>query len=1602
MSFVDVLTITNATSEGLIVANQTAVAEASARQVNVNVGGILKDSVVSSGGEVRAMQNGHNGFVSGLDIYDKGSLLIRSATNSGANIRIHSGGLANIQNDGTITGIEVFSGGEMRQYTGKLNALTIHSGGSATFNTFGQGVMTYNGLNVEAGAKFTTYTGFIMTGNVNIATGTWTNDTDAHAVNGTIYDLNLGINATFGSGITLNNFTQTGGTINVTVDAAIAGANLNAGTLNIAAGADVDGLTYNGGTFAISSGVTIKNFYKVGAGNINLYNDAVVDGGILYTGQLQALNNNGVSRGTIKNYTVSGGIMIVRGAGNLAENIAVSNGGILAVQSGASVKNVEVFGGGNIQAANHARGAQVTGLTLHDSATATFVADATLPVNIGNLVMEAGAKMTLTSAKISGAAVTGGELTFNGNANYISGGGTLNDLTIKGTGQLWINDPYDATSGGGAYQQMVNSNMTVDSGASVFLHGTNIYGSDAQISGTYYVQNGATLSGGDVYSGGYVNMWARENYNDSDIHAKAVGITIHSGGTAAATGADFYDITAETGACFALNNNAVLGGAENTIATGALYVDGAFDVDAYTDENHVLRNVNISAQTLYFKDGVKLADLSIGHAGRIYTYDTTIDGLYIDAPSQTTGGRANLSSGTVVNNARFNGRDKVTLVNMNGNAIVNSAHVSGGSIFLSSGGTMTDLDLQGGAVILRGSQAYVNGAVVYGGNIYGQNGAVIENVTVAGGGLSAYDTNMTNPPGKDEVVNNVTMTAGRVYVGSGATLTNLNATGGVVEVAKSGVLNVSATNVLNNIKTVAGARVNFVEHANGVMLQGDSTNIAASTFYYNGATQALGFTVTNGVVTNLGADGKTYRLSVGDDIVVNDAVVTDNCRISGFGGAVLNRLSISGKNAAASVVLTENAKSYDAVLTGSNGKTTLLAISANVVAYDTIVNSGGTLRFNGDMATAVGTVVNSGGKLEYNTAMEGFGHIEDTTLKAGAILTLSDTADTGEKLTLDFTAGGSSLTINNLGLVSSDTRIAAKGLAIGTTYTIATTGSTDRYVYCDAAGLYDNKVQGGTTYTNAFAGRTWNFSTGRSIAVTEFSIGAVKSTAGAITTADTALNTNDRAAKWDATTSYTDSVTLADSTLAGDAWLEIDGTNVSTALYGASGNYAHTVNIEAKSGEIRNLAAGAGNGGSVAGVKLTLDGADVTGAAYAGGFGTVTGKTETLISDGSFTKDFYAGALANYKSTGVQTTVGDIALTVAGGEFSGNIYGASAVKSSVAGAHAAGDVTLTITDGSTTKGTQSCIFAGGYATGTAAAATVYTVDSVTATISGGSWGTAAGGRGIFGGIMASGVTAQAGDVNLTVSGDATMGNIYGGGWAQKNGTSIVGDVDITIAGGTIANVFGGGSHSTSGGTTETGDVSITVSGGNITGAIYARGQLEGDITGVANVIFTGATDFGCDVFGYSYVGGAASDAALSFTGYTGEFSGNIGGFNGITFDGATAMELTTATADVSNGAWEFDLTDRADTLAGTSLLTWSGASFENDTIKVTFADDTQAQGGWNIAAVAEAFGGTTFEVEIGGTEIASGLNYSQQIADGDYAGWGFELESGVLKFKQLA
>ena len=638
------------------------------------------------------------------------------------------------------------------------------------------------------------------------------------------------------------------------------------------------------------------------------------------------------------------------------------------------------------------------------------------------------------------------------------------------------------------------------------------------------------------------------------------------------------------------------------------------------------------------------------------------------------------------------------------------------------------------------------------------------------------------------------------------------------------------------------------------------------------------------------------------------------------------------------------------------------------------------------------------------------------------------------ELNLSGFAGGAAA-IDSLANVDEITVMSATN---GTTYTIAATGNAAAKVGAWYQGFhtvfgpgeYINPLYGGYKYTvgsdcTTFKAETYSMSS--TILTTE---------AADLATSGATINGGDKATMW-ADVQLGGALTFATSAanITGDAWIDLDRTQAAAGgtIYGAEGDCMSNRTIRYLvhgAGSVGNFAGGATAGGTVGGVEL-VGYNNTHGQTYLGGMGTVAGLVSARVSSGNtLAKDFYAGALANYAKTSQTTSVGGIdttiALTMSAGTAKetkfyakGNIYGASQVKAGEyttvengSALHSVGDVVLSISYGDVTKD-DICIFAAGYATGhdTAKLAPVYTVKSVTATISAGSWGGAHGGRGVFGGAFAgdnttagdAGVWAQVGNVNLTISG-GTMGNVYGGGWAQKGAKSEVGNVNITIKGGTMTNVFGGGSHSTSGGSTVTGDITITVSDGTITGDIYARGQLDGDATGAANVIFTGAKNFSCGVYGYSYVSGATGtddDVTLSFTSYAGTFSGAVGGFNGITFDGNTTMTLGTAADDVNNTAWTFDTAERYTALAKTAMLDWSAADFTGDTVAVNLASGSATE--WDLVSAASTTVYNKFDVLVDGVSILSEtIDLDETIVGGAYAGWGFTVEEDTLKFKHLA
>ena len=1507
--------------------------------------------------------------------------------------------------DGVISGMNLTKVGSYYQFSiSDIDIVDGVIGTSGSLYMTGDGNITLENITVtdNGSINWTKDNNTLKGSNTNIRQGGITRfGANAAVVNGVGTDFNFTTTSkyNFGDGIALNApriAIQAAGEVNILSGAVIRDAALSGGQLKLASGAVASGGTVTGGAMTVANGGLVSGATLDG-GTFLLENGGTMSGGTINVNNSASV----IVSGGVYDTTVNGAIQIANNA--YVRNLQAADGNVFFNATGATIAGAETNMGKiyhwNTTGYRFGENAKIvngvgTGFqigifgpnNIYNFGDGITIEDAEITSSVIGILEGAkftGANITRGTVRVSGGLASGGAIT----------GGTMvayQDGTVRGVA---MNGGEVIASQGGLVS---GGRLSADA---LFVRGGEARGVEVESLGKLHVSNGGVANGiVFVASGGSMILSAGATANDVEVqkwttvsaNSMRDYLEIQAGATVNNLRASARVYISGGGQI----NNLVVSGDNNNIASamtsnvtiigghtegspasliasngtvlsnfefrtggyliasqGALVSGAAFDGTSYTVRGATVREATQYKGTMNVSAGL-VEELLIS-GGTI----NVSNGTFKDA-TMSSGGTVNANGGKI-ENITLKG-DKTTVAIYDGGLVSNATLIGdteaaqsvNNARLLMYGGTLSGATVKDNAFLSLSAGVADDIIVSDGGRVTFSHGVTINRATLEGGAATAAIN------AKGGVINGIEQTGGTLTVQelniSGAVLgrgtaNDVHATGGRVIVASGGKL--------VNAQIIGDATFKFEKDGAGATIAGAKTTIDDMSY----GDTALTATVKNGVVTGF-TPGTEFKLSIGDDILVKDVEFNNgNIRISCFDGAKVDGALVK----AGAIVCNAGA-------TGTLNNVTLEGTG--------VLNISGT-------AKAENTVV-KGGKLAINDT----GHAENTTLYLGGRIDLTAGADTGNNLTLAFDGTEGAMNVD-LSKVTASTTLYATGVETVGTYTLGT-GSRDGVT--QKWGLYENALVNGGTWDDALNEVTYSFDgTALTTTALEIKTGAAAGLAG---DNYTALRTNDRAAKW---TDAAAAATLVTENFSGDAYLTVAG-NAAAAIYGAGVNYAGTVNIDAKSGTIRNLAAGAEAGKTVGSVKLTFDGATLDGAGYAGGFGSVTGKTETLIETGSFTKDFYAGALANYAKTSTATTVGDISLTINGGTFSGNIYGASAVKANAAGAHTAGDVTLSITDGSTTKGGQACIFAGGYATGSAADTTVYTVGNINAEISGGSWGTAAGGRGLFGGAFASGVTAEAQNVTITISG-GTFGNVYGGGWAQKtNGKSIVGDVNISIEGGTIANVFGGGSHSTSGGTTETGDITITVSGGNITGDIYARGQLDGDTTGAANVIFTGAADFSCGVFGYSYVGSETGDAALSFSGYTGEFAGALGGFNGITLDGSTAMTLSTESGSVSNGAWEFDLTDRASALAGTSLLTWSTADFANDTIKVSFADDTQAQGGWNIAAVAEAFNDTSFDVEIGGAEIVSGLAYKEQIASGDYQGWGFTLDEGVLKFKQLA
>ena len=1653
-------TITNATSSNL-----TAGAEATGAEygsIKVQEGGILNTATVSSAGYVYV---GSAASATELTVLKGGSAVISGGYLSGGtfygNLRLSRNTAVNA----TVYDVAISSGGYLwtQPGTATITDAHIYSAGSAFFNDtiYLTNVVVENGGKfamggntlyiVDEGGKTSIPVGAVYSGTGANKFYQW--GSDFAVANGVVSGLSIGAATVGGKNSGGVNFTGYG----LTVDGAtIAGAYNASGVFQARSAGIYDGgvkdaVVSNYGAVVLHRSSYISNATVLAGGTIYLSNTnsatqvTINDGGRItvrggawilgsdnhiaagtwsgcadfYTDENGVGHNLTLNGSTVNfaNMTLSGvaisagnGSLCVRSGATACDVSAAASGAAIvhsggtisgwsfdvngkgSVYSGGSAFAVRVYDGGSMALSN----AGISGITL-DNATMTLNSGA----RVDNAAISAGGTLTMeTSSFISGAVIGNGGSLYVSNTNSVTGITTEDGATLimrGGAKMIGSNNHIAANtwSGGGAFYTDENG-----VGHDLTLNGVTIHFVDMTLSGVSMMSNGQIrASSGTVVSGlsgtgrtsTYIYAGA-EVYNFSLLYGLS-GAT-YQAGSAFITSSAFVDgMIAEStavvrlapeatllnanvaaGATLVYSSAAKLGGENTNIAAGtisAYAADGtlvaltAAHIDSGVAQEFDLRGANGKRLEVDFLDGITVGSANVGSGARL-----------VLASGVTVGGTLNVSSG--------------------GDVVGEVVVAAGGQLYVSSAATLTDVVVQEGA-----TKAYFSSAVI--------NGLAIR----------TENTQLYTVSARNTIVNDLELQGGTV---SGA-VARISAMAGTV-------LNNGSVGYYGQAIVVVGAETNntFIGSSGGEQLWGGS---AYGTVVGNGGSQ----TVHN----SKGAFGTAY-----DTVVLSGGRLTGNRLQTGgvtyWGGfvsrAVVNSggsLSFNSNNSAFDV----NVRNGGTVIVGdscgfggSNTRIASGAITSNTAAY---ADGAGNLfnysvvkgfEFNvlSGLTLANGTV-SSGGTLICHSGAT----LDGVRVVSGAQLTLEAGATTKE-VTLDFLskAGNDTALINDLSLLSDDAVVRVTGLSLDKTYTVTDNGDTNAkytvtYLGFDTeigVGEYINPLDAGRKYTVGANGTTIK-------AEAHNMSGAILTTEAAdLITSGATINSGDRALKWEnVTLAAGGAVTFANAAITGDAWLDIDSASVAAGatLYGATGNYTGTIRylVHGEGGTIGNFAAGATSNGAVGGVELVAYKNTFAGMTYLGGQGTVTGQVKAVISSGNtLNKDFYAGALANYAKTGAVTSVGGIDTKIAmkndgTDHIKGNIYGAAAVKAgtitTATTVHTVGDVTLTLAGGTADKSYQACVFAGGYATGhdTAKALPVYTVESVTLDVSGGDWGQACGGRGVFGGAFASdntvsgtaaaGVYAKIGNVNLTISG-GTMGNVYGGGWAQKNAKSEVGNVNLTITGGTIGNVFGGGSHSTSGGTTVAGDITISISGGTITGDIYARGQLDGDATGTAEVIFTGAANFDCGVYGYSYVGGAASDAVLSFSDYTGTFAGAIGGFNSIIFDGGATATFTTAAADVNNTAWTFDVTDRDAGLTGTALLNWTTADFAGDTITLKLG--TTAPTEWALIDAASTTAYDKFDVD----GVAAELVLDQQIAGTGTAwdGWGFTLEDTVLKFKNLA
>jgi len=431
------------------------------------------------------------------------------------------------------------------------------------------------------------------------------------------------------------------------------------------------------------------------------------------------------SGGTANNTTMDGGWMYIS-SGGVANSTTVNSGGWMSISSGGTATAIRENGG----YVNVYYGANVTfvsntieGLTLSFYTSMTIhkntVASSTT-LSGGEMYISSGGVANSTTVNYGGSMYissggTANSTTLYYGAMYISNGGVANSTTLSGGDSFYESAVMSIKSGG------VANSTTVNSGGGMYISSGGVANSTAVNSGGgMYISSGGVANSTTVNSWGFMYISSGGVANSTTVNSGG-RMYISSGGTANSTtinsGCRMYISSGGTA-----NSTTINAGGDMSISSGGTanstnVNSGGWMVISSGGEATAIRE---NGGYVYVEDGANVTFVS-----------NTIEGL-------TLSGSMTAHQNTVANSTTLSGGHMY----ISSGGVANSTTVNSGSdMYISSGGTANRTTVNTGGWIVISSGGVANSTTVNpNGSMCIYSGGMANSTTVNSGGYMSISS----------------------------------------------------------------------------------------------------------------------------------------------------------------------------------------------------------------------------------------------------------------------------------------------------------------------------------------------------------------------------------------------------------------------------------------------------------------------------------------------------------------------------------------------------------------------------------------------------------------------------------------------------------------------------------------------------------------------------------------------------------------------------------------------------------------------------------------------------------------------------------------------